>query len=632
MERRLAAILAADIVGYSRLVELDEAGTLTAVKTLFAAIIEPKVRQYHGRIVKLMGDGALIEFASAVDAVTCAVEIQCAIAARNADVPRDRQVTYRVGINVGDVVVEGSDIFGDGVIIASRLEALCEPQGIFVSRNVFNQLQGKLDLTFTALGERKVKNVSTPISIYSIELDEKAASLQTEIQKEQPSRTRVYRVALAISAVLAIAGLVWWQVAPPQGTNEISPPLPAEQSSIAADTRPSLAVLPFANMSGEPAQDYFSDGMTEDLVTDLSKVSALTVISSASTASYKGNTPKLVDVAKELNVRYVVQGSIRRDNDKVRITAQLVVAQTGKYLWAERYDRDYADIFDLQDEVVSKIVSALSVQLTPDETRRLAQALTDKPDAYDVYLKGLQQLSFFTKEANLEAQRLFQQAIDIDPSFAAAYANLAQTYSLAVENGWTDTPAEFGDKALAMALKATKLDDELPYAYWSLGRIYSRPFIGDPERAKIAFKRAVYLNPNFADGYMFLAIMYIFTGEAEKAFELIEKAMRINPHYPFWYLQALGMAQFFIGDYQASIKSLSESVERNPNVPWLRTYLIASYGQLGLKDDAEWEIQEVEVLGQQANVAAFMKVTPISDPAYRKIYENALRKAGLPDN
>ncbi len=632
MERRLAAILAADVVGYSRLVELDEAGTLSAVKRLFAEIIEPKVRQYHGRVVKLMGDGTLVEFSSAVDAVVCAVEIQHAVAERNADIPPEKQISYRVGLNVGDVVVEGDDIFGDGVIIAARLETLCEPNGVLISENVFNQIQGKIDLSFTALGERSVKNVSKPVTIYAVEMDEKAARLRTEVQAERKPVWRMYPIGLAGAVLLAVAGLIWLQFNPPAANGDRDTSKTVGQLAASTEIKPSLAVLPFANMSGDSGQDYFSDGITEDLITDLSKISGLSVISGDSTASYKGGDAKPGDVGKDLNVRYVVEGSVRRDNEKVRITAHLVVADTGKYLWAERYDRDYADIFALQDEVVEKIVSALAVKLTPDESRRLARALTDRPEAYDAYLKGLRLESFFTKESNLEAQRQFLEAIKLDQSFAAAYAHLAQTYSLEVENGWTDKPEEIKNKALEAALRGTNLDDELPYAYWSLGRIYSRPFIGDLERAKIAFKRAVFLNPNYADGYILLAFMYIFSGEAEKSFDLIDKAMQINPRYPFFYIQALGMAQFFIGDYQASVESLNKSVERNPNVPWLRTYLIASYGQLGMKDEAEWEIQEAEILGQEASVDAFMKVTPINDPAYRQMYENALRKAGLPDS
>lgn len=632
MERRLAAILAADVVGYSRLVELDEAGTLAAVKKIHNELIAPKVRQYHGRVVKLMGDGVLTEFPSAFEAVSCAVEIQCALIERNEQISKERRTAFRIGVNVGDVIVEGDDIFGDGVIVAARLESLAEPNGIFISDNVFSQIQGKLDLSYEPLGERTVKNVSKPVTVYRIGIDEKATRLRTQIPLAPRPVRRRFAIGIAAAALLAVSGIAVWQFLAVPGKGAGPGSRPADPVPTPEGNKPSLAVLPFANMSGDAAQDYFSDGMTEDLITDLSKISALTVISGDSTASYKGNSPKLSDVANDLNVRYVVEGSVRKDSGKIRITAQLVVAETGKYLWAERYDRDYADIFALQDEVVEKIVSALAVKLTPDETRRLAQTLTTKPEAYDAYLQGLRQESFFTKDSNLAAQRLFLKAIDIDKSFAAAFAHLAQTYSLSVENGWTERPGEMKDKAVGAALKATRLNDELPYAYWSLGRIYSRPFLGDPERAKIAFKRAVYLNPNYADGYMFLALMYIFTGEAEKAFGLIETAMRINPHYPFWYLQALGMAQFFIGDYEASIKSLNESIERNPNVPWLRTYLIASYGQLGKKDDAEWEIEEVKVLGQAANVNAFMKVTPITDPSYRKIYEDALRKAGVPES
>jgi adenylate cyclase len=384
-------------------------------------------------------------------------------------------------------------------------------------------------------------------------------------------------------------------------------------------------------MSGDPGQEYFSDGMTEDLITDLSKISALDVIAAATTATFKGNVANVRDVASELGVRYVVQGSVRRADGLVRISAQLVDGQTGKFVWAERYDRNHADVFALQDDVLGRIISSLSAALTPEERRRLEKPLTANPEAYDLYLQGLQQESFFTGDGNLEARRLLSRAIELDPGFAAAYAHLAQTYSLAVENGWKGGDETLAAKAIEAALKATRLDPELPFAFWSLGRIYSRAHVGDPERAKIAFKRAVVLNPNYADAFMFLALMHIFTGEAEKAPELIAKAMRMNPRYPFWYLQGLGNAQFFLGDYQASVASLKASIERNPSVPWLHYFLLASYGQLGLKQEAEWEMAELEALGQTATITAIMAVLFIHDQGYRRIFENALRKAGVPE-
>lgn len=617
VQRKLTTILAADVAGYARLMRADEEATLRTLGE-YREIIDGSVTRHDGRVFGTGGDSVLAEFGSAVEAVRCAVEIQEELAARNGSRPEDRRMWFRIGINVGDVMVRDGELFGDGVNLAARLEGEAEPGGIWVSGSAHDHVRGKLSFRFEDMGPRQLKNIAEPVPAFRL------AHGSAPETSRGAGRWRMPALAAVAVALLLAGGAAWWQPwAPNAGMPQHQPPAPAD--------KPSVAVLPFTNMSEAAEQEYFSDGMTEDLITDLSKISALTVISGASTSEYKGQAPDLRDVASELNVRYVVQGSVRRAGAQVRITAQLVVAETGEYLWAERYDRDYTDIFALQDEVRAKIVSALAVTLTPDEERRLARALTANPQAYDLYLKALQQESYFTREGNLESRRLYLQAIELDPDFAAAHAHLAQAYSLAIENSWAGDPGELKNKAVETALRATALDDELPYAYWSLGRIYSRPYIADPERAKIAFKRAVFLNPNYADGYMFLALMHIFTGEAEKAFGLIDKAMRFNPRYPFWYLQSLGMAQFFVGDYEASIEALERGVERNPNVPWLRTYLIASYGQMGQIDDAEWQASEVEALGLPATIRDFMEITPIQDPAYRKLYEDALRKSGLPE-
>ena len=435
------------------------------------------------------------------------------------------------------------------------------------------------------------------------------------------SRKSRWGLLTAVAVAIAFIALLFWRT-------ELLPGFPPD------DSQPPLiavAVLPFVNMSGDEEQEYFSDGLTEDLITDLSRISALTVISRTSTFAYKGRSPDVRKMAKELGVSHIIEGSVRKVGTKLRITSQLIEATTGKHLWAERYDRDLVDIFDLQEEVRSKIVAALAIKLSPDEKLWLSKHISNVPEAYDLYLRGLQQESYFTKDNNLNAQNLFLGAIERDPRFAAAYSHLAQTYSLSIENEWTDKREEIGRKALETALRGTQLGPDLPYAYWSLGRIYTRSYAGDLEKAKAAFQKAVSLNPNFADGYMFLAYTYIYTGKAEQSLSLIEKAMRINPHFPFWYLQSLGMAQFFIGNYEASVENLKKAVERNPNVPWLRRHLIASYGRLGMIDEAQWEMSEIESISQPVNIQAFMKATAIQNLSYRKVYEEALRMAGVPE-
>lgn len=391
----------------------------------------------------------------------------------------------------------------------------------------------------------------------------------------------------------------------------------------------SIAVMPFINTSGDESQSYFSEGITDDLITDLSKISELTVIARATTFAYRGEQQDARQISRGLGVRYVLQGSVRRDGQRIRINVQLIDGEDGTNIWAERYDGNYDSVFTLQDQVTSSIVSSLALQLTDDEARRISRPPTENPDAYDLYLRGIRAQGFFNRESNLEAQRLFLRAIDLDPEFASAYARLGQAYSLAIETRWTDDIEGTKRKALDSARKAIELDAELPYAYWSIGRIHTRYYAADYDAAVEAFETAIALNPNFADGYMFLAITYVLNGRVEDSLGLIEKAMRLNPEYPFWYLQTLGMAQYFLGNYQASAESFEKAIERNPAVPWLYHLLIASYGKLEMVDEAEWIAFELEALGQPATVKAILETSFIHDPQYNSDFEDGLRRAGL---
>ena len=451
-------------------------------------IIDPRIAAHGGRIVNTTGDGLLVEFPSVVDAVKCAVDVQTELDGRDTDVAEDRRIQYRIGINLGDIVIDGDDILGDGVNIAARLEGLAEPGGICIAGDVFNQVRGKLDLTFNLLGEREVKNIAHPVSVYQVLVDNKASRLASRVQQAKSVDVRWYALSgwhayLAVAILLAFVsgGALWWNfhISGP-ATSKVTPA--STKGALApALLRPSIAVLPYANLSDDKEQEYFSDGLTEDLITDLSRVSGLTVISRTSTFAYKGQSADVRTVGKELGVRYVVQGSVRKLRGRVRISTQLVDADSGNYLWAGRFDRAIADLFDLQDEVRGKIVQALKVKLSAREKKWLARHPTESPQAYDLYLRGLRQESYYTREGNLESRRLFQRAIELDPSFALAYAHLGQAYSLAQEYGWTEKREEFADKALALAKKAIELDEELPQAHWALGRIYTRQPFRDHE-------------------------------------------------------------------------------------------------------------------------------------------------------
>lgn len=441
----------------------------------------------------------------------------------------------------------------------------------------------------------------------------------------RPPRQHLWIVLAIIAASILTAAIFWSR----QGSIDVA----RDKAPIQADAlKPTIVVLPFLNMSDDEEQEYFSDGLTVDLITDLSKISALNVVARTSAFAYKGNSPDVRSLAKTLNVDYVVEGSVRKADGKVRITAKLIEADTGTHLWSERYDHDIDDIFILQDEVRDKIVAVLAIKLTPAEQRRFSRHISKNAEAYDLYLKGLQQESFFTREGNKTSIVLLKEAIELDPSFAAAHSHLAQAYSLGSENRWTETPAEFERLAVATAREAVRLDDELPYAYWSLGRIYTRNYVGDLEKAKSALETAVALNPNYADGHMFLAQTLVYMGNAEAAFPSIEKAMRLNPHFPYWYLHTLGTAQYYLSNYEAAVKSFRKSIERNPAVPWMHRYLIASFGQLGMREDAEWQMMEIETLGQTATIKAFIGKSSMQDPLYQRLYSEGLRKAGLPED
>ena len=451
-QRRLAAILAADVVGYSRLMESDESGTLTRLRALRRDIIDPSIAAHSGRMVKLMGDGALVEFASAIDAVTCAVEIQKSVREHNAAEAGDGAIWFRIGINVGDIIVDGDDIYGDGVNIAARLEGLAEPGGIFISRTAADQVRDKVPIRIEDRGDFTVKNIARPIQVFCVVAD-----------------------GLQIAAA----------------SSQAAPPAPPKKLSI--------AVLPFANMSGDAEQEYFADGISEDTITALSKLSQLFVIARNSSFTFKGKNVNVQEVGKSLGVRYVLEGSVRKSGNKVRITAQLIDATTGGHLWAERFDRDLTDIFAVQDDVTQQIVGALALNLTEGDQQRLATEHSENLEAYDCFLRGREQWRGLSKEANIKARDLFQRAIELDPKFAPAYAFLAVAHALSYINRWSPSPPKSLEQAEEAALQAVALDDRYPYAHWALGivSLYMR-------RHDVAIReaeRSISLAPNLADGH-----------------------------------------------------------------------------------------------------------------------------------
>jgi adenylate cyclase len=476
LERRLSAILAADVVGYSRLMGTNEVGTLTSLKNHRAELIDPTIAEHQGRIVKLTGDGMLVEFPSVVSAVECAADIQREMRDRNADIPEDRRIEFRVGINLGDVIVDDDDIFGDGVNVASRIESVAKPGGVAVSSTVRDNIGNKLDLVFEDMGDQDLKNIEFPV--------------------------RVYNVVLGDS------------VARPKGA----------AAEVSDADKPSIAVLPFNNMSGDPEQEYFSDGITEDIITDLSKISALFVVGRNTSFTYKGKSVQLQQVAAELGVKFLLEGSVRKAGQRVRVTGQLIDGQTGGHLWADRFDRDLTDIFAIQDEITQTIVDQLKIRLLPKEKKAIAQAPTVNVEAYTYYLKGRQFLHNLTKSFLVLARQMFAKAVEIDPMYARAYAGIANCDSRLV--GWYNAPIP-PSGILAITDKALAIDPNLAEAHAARGEALGN--MGRFDDATSAFERALALDPQSFDANFHYARFCVKRSDQERAVQLFTRAVEIQP-------------------------------------------------------------------------------------------------------
>ena len=636
MERRLAAILALDVVGYSRLMRANEADTLAVLKAHRKEIIDPKATQYGGRTIKLMGDGVLLEFGSVVDAVTFAVEIQHAFGERNSGLPDGRQVRYRIGINIGDVIVEGDDIYGDGVNIAARLEGLAEPGGICISSAVHAQVVGKIDLVFEDLGEQQVKNIAEPVTVHRVVLDEKAAAFITPVVAPAAAarrRSRPVAAAAAVVCFLVVAGVLWWRPWSPDVE-----PANVGRLAFALPDKPSVAVLPFDNLSDDPQQEYFVDGLTDDLITDLSKISGLFVIARNSTFAYKGTAVTIRQVAEDLGVQYVVEGSVRRSSDEVRINAQLIDAFSGRHVWAERYDGPLGDIFDLQDKVVGQIVSALAVSLT-DAEQVGGGAETAVVEAYDAFLRGLELYHRFTPESHKSAITHFERAIELDPDYGRAYAGLAAVYWSAIEIGWEvtielDLPwQQIFDSARDYLSKALEHPSPLAYRVSAQLLLHNKRF----DEAVGEIDKAISLDPNDADSYASKSEVLVRAGDAEVAETAARTAMRLNPNYRASYLHALGRSLFGQQRFGEAVEVLERALSRDPESHNLEDYyLAAAYGHLGRTEEAEAAVQRYnessEQIGWESLTLGYIGrwITYKNEADVERLREG-LRLAGVPE-
>ena len=580
-QRRLAAILAADVVGYSRLMQLDEAGTLTALKERLRKVLQPAVTGHRGRIIKVMGDGVLVEFASAVDAVECAVGLQEAMETANAGLPEDRRIVLRIGINLGDVIVEGSDLYGDGVNIAARLEALADPGSVFVSRTVFNHVRGKVKLGFDDLGDQQLKNIAEPV--------------------------RVYRVRAS------------------------GEPMP--RPSLALPDKPSIAVLPFRNMSGEPEQEYFADGMVDDIITALSRFRSLFVIARNSSFAYKDRAVDVKQVGSELGVRYVLEGGVRKAADRLRITGQLIDASTGAHLWADHFDGALSEVFQLQDQVAASVVGAITPRLEEAEIERAKRKPTADLDAYDHYLRGLAMTDRLTNEAISEALQLFSKAIEQDPNFAVAYARAAQCYVHRKTNGWMLDRAREVTEAGRLARRGVYLgrDDAVALCYggYVLGYV-----AGELDDGAAFVDRALALNANLAAAWGFSGWMKICLGDFETGLKHVAMAMRLSPLNSriFAWQYNTGLAHFCAGSYDDAALWSENALRSQPNFAGAMRTLAASRALAGRIAEAEKAMTRLRQFVPELRLSKLEEVMPpFRRPEDRSRYVEGLRKAGLPE-
>jgi adenylate cyclase len=552
VERRLAAVLAADVAGYSRLMGVDEEGTLARLKAVRKSLADPAIAAHRGHIVKTTGDGMLVEFASAVDAARCAVEVQRGMAAHNADVPKDVRIEFRIGIHVGDIIVDDNDIFGDGVNIAARLEGIAEPGGVCISDDAQRQIRGKVDIAFADMGAQNLKNIAEPMRAWRLQIDQGPSS------------------SFALIEPLA---------------NKAQPlPLP---------DRPSIAVLPFQNMSGDPDQEYFADGMVEDIITELSRIRWLFVIARNSTFTYKGQAVDVKQVARELGVRYVLEGSVRKGGNRIRITGQLIDAVTGAHLWAERYDRDLSNIFALQAEIAASVAGVIEPALATAEQQRVLRKPPERLDAWEAYQRGLWHFHRYRPEENKIATAFFSQAIALDPNFAPGHYGYALALQWDIWHFSNRPFLEVQGTAREEAHIAVSLDNNDAMAHAVLAHMM---MWGSEWEAAIAEARtAVALNPNSAFVISMLGCALGFGGYREEALDRLQQAMRASPHDPLIWLwsQWCAVLQFNSRDFVAALQTLRHVVRLRPGYGSPYEYIAASLAYLGQSDEAREALERI---------------------------------------
>ena len=615
-KRKLTAILSADVEGYSRLMGDDEESTIRTLKD-YRETMEMLIEQHRGRIVDATGDNLLAEFASVVDAVTCAAAIQQKLAERNAELPETRKMQFRIGVNLGDVVTEGDRIYGDGVNIAARMEGLASGGGICISGNVYDQVKNKLDFGYEYSGEHTVKNIIEPVRVYQVLL--KPEAIGKLIGDKKPVLRRWHLAAVVIVLVIGAVGTIWhFYFRPPvepDSVDKMAFPLP---------DKPSIAVLPFANLIGDPEQEYFSDGISNDIITDLSKFHELFVIASNTMFTYKGKAVNVKNVGRDLGVRYVLEGSVQKADEKVRVNAQLIETSSGYHLWAERYDRDIKDLFALQDEIVQTVVAKLALKIDTAEQARAMQKDTANLEAYDYLQRGWEYYRRRTRSANLKARHMFKKALELDPNYASAYVGLGWTYFQDVGYGWTEFTEQSLQQAFDLARKALSLDESNASAHALTGSVYN--LRGQHDLAINELQRAIEINPNDANSYHQIGWVLLWSGKVDEAIEAYETAIRLDIE-KVGTQQNLGMAYYLKRRYDDAKKLLERATVKRPDYAGYYIVLAATYAQLGRTVEAKRSAGKVLELDPFFKLENFGSA--FRNQEHRKAVIEGLRMAGL---
>jgi adenylate cyclase len=625
-KRKLAAILHADVAGFSRLMGEDEAGTHRALGEL-RGTVDPLITAHDGRIVGTAGDSLLADFSSVVDALNCAIEMQRASRVINDPIPPEHRLELRIGVNLGDVIVDGDDIFGDGVNIAARLEALAQPGTVCISQTVYDHVRNKLDLDYRPLGSHRVKNIADPVRAYAV-------GLPAAVPRPRPKRGWRPVAAATSSVALAAAGLVAWALYTGAGRGllgHIAAPKPVEVAGLAAPVRlagrPSIAVLPFKNLSGDTSQDFFSDGITEDVITALGRFSNLLVIAKSASFPFKGSNAAPAEIGRLLDARYLLEGSIRRDGARVRVNVELTEAATGVHVWSETYDAEVKDIFAVQDDITRRVVGAAAVTLTRFERERVLTKPTENLAAYEYVLRGREVFSRATRDSNDEAQDMFQRAIELDPRYAAAYAELGLSLIEAVGSGWTEFVTDALGRAETLAQKALLLDPATTAAHRLLAEIYAMR--GHFDLALGQTERALEINPSDAESFSTRGAMLVWAGRAVEALPWLEGALRLDrANSRAAYL--LGVAYYFVGRYGEAVEAMDRGLTGNLGRTTQlmgRPILAATYARLDRRQDAERERAAAMRMSPFLNAERF--ASQFGTPEARDHMLDGLKKAGF---